>query len=106
MDSTERALGVLPTLEGDARGAYREARVLLEDGAPVGEPPLDGEVANEALLVDEMGGQPPWANRHSLALSRARRTRPPDKLILGSYVKPLKWSRPLADVSTPDQEVS
>ena len=50
---------------------------------------LDGEVANEALTVEEAGGPLPRASRHSLAPSGARRIRPPDKLILGLYAKPL-----------------
>ena len=35
VDSPERALDALSTLEGDARGASREACVSLEDGTPV-----------------------------------------------------------------------
>ena len=66
----------------------------LEDRAPAEEPLLNDKVANEALPIEEVGGLPPRARRPSLALSRARRTRPPDKLILSSYVKPLEWSRP------------
>ena len=50
---------------------------------------LDGEVANEALTVEEAGGPLPRASRHSLAPFGARWIRPPDKLILGSYSKPL-----------------
>ena len=49
MDSPEQGPGVLPTLEGDAWGASREACALLEDGASIGGPPFDSEVANEAL---------------------------------------------------------
>ena len=33
----------------------------LEDGAPIGEPPLDDEVTNEALPVEQEGGPPPGA---------------------------------------------
>ena len=61
VDSPERALGVLPALEGDAYDASRETCASLEDGAPVGEPPLDDEAANEALLAEEMGGPLPRA---------------------------------------------
>ena len=46
------------------------------------------------------------ARRPSFALFGARRTRPPDKLILGSYVKPLEWSRPPANTPAPDQEAA
>ena len=102
MDSLKRASSALPDLEGDAREGYAS----LEDGAPTGEPPLDGEVANEALRIEEAIGPLPWAIQHCLALYGARRTRPPNKLILGSYVKSLKWSRSSTDTSAPDQEVA
>ena len=93
-------------MEGDARGTSREACASLEDKAQAGETPLAYEVANEALPTKEAGGLPPWAKWPSLALSGARKTRPPDKLILGSYVMPLEWNRPLADALTPNQEVA
>ena len=76
-----------------------EACASLEDGASAGEPPLEDEVANEALPAEEEGSSPPRAKWPSLALFRAWRTRPPDKLILGSYVKPLEWSHPSVDAS-------
>ena len=69
MDSPERAPSVLSTLESDAQGASQEACALVEDGAPIGEPPLNGEVANEARPTEEVGGPPPRTGRHSLALS-------------------------------------
>ena len=80
--------------------------MLLEDGALVGEPPLDVEVANEALFAEETGGSPPRASQHCLALPEAWRTKPPDKLIFSSYVKPLNWSRSGVDVPAPDQEAA
>ena len=104
--SLKRAPYVLSALESDAQGVSWEACELLEDGALAEGPPLDGGVANEALPIEEVGGLPPQANRHSLTLYGARRTRPPDKMILNSYVKPLEWNHPLADVSTPDKEVA
>ena len=102
VDSPERALGALSALEGDARGASLEACASLEDRSPAGEPLLDDEVENEALPVEEAGSPLPRAKWPSLALFRARRTRPPNKLILGSYVKLLEWSRPLAYAPKPD----
>ena len=98
MDSPKRAPRVPPALEGDALGASREAYAFLEDGAPSGELAFDGEVANEALPIEEAGIPQPRASQHSLKLSRAQRTRPPEKLILSSYVKSLEWSRPPMDV--------
>ena len=52
MDSPKRAPSVLQALEGDAWGASREACALLEDWVLVEEPPLDNEVANEALPIE------------------------------------------------------
>ena len=106
VDSLERAPSALLALEGDARGASPEACALLEDGAPSEEPPLDDEIENEALPAEEAGCPPPRTSRHSFTLSGAQRTRPPDKLILGSYVKPLKWSRPSVNMLAPDQEAA
>ena len=56
VDSPERALGALPALEGGAEGAFVEACASLEDEAPTGEPPLDDEVAIEALPPGKVGG--------------------------------------------------
>ena len=106
MDSPERASSALLAFEGDARGASREACASLEDRTRAREPPLDGEVANEALSTEEAGGPSPQARQPSLALSGARGTRPPEKIILGSYVKPLEWSHPSANTPTPDQEAA
>ena len=71
MDSPEQAPGVLLALEGDARGASKEACTSLKGGALAGEPPLDDKVANEALLVEEVGGPLPQAKQHSFVLSGA-----------------------------------
>ena len=49
-----------------------------------------------------MGGLPPRSRRPSLALFEVLRTRPLEKMILDSYVKPLEWSRPVVDARTPD----
>ena len=68
---------------------------MLKDGAPAREPPLNCEVANEDFPIEEAGGLPPLTSRHSFTFFGAQRTRPPNKLILGSYVKLLEWSRPL-----------
>ena len=75
---------------------------MLENGTSVGEPPLVDEVANETPPAEEAGGPPPRSRRPCLSLPGARRTRPPDKLILGSYVKSLEWSRSLADAPASD----
>ena len=83
LDSLEQAPGALPASEDEARGASQEACSSLENEAPAGEPPFDDEVANEALPAEEAGGPLPRARQPSLGLSGARRTRPPDKLILG-----------------------
>ena len=106
VDSLERAPDTLSTFEGDAWGASLEACASLKDGALTGEPPLDDKVANKALPSGEAGGPSLRARRLSLTLFGAWRTRPPNKLILGSYVKPPEWSRPAADASAPDQEAA
>ena len=102
----KRALSALPALEGDAIGVSLEACASLEDQAPTGETPLDDEATNDALHVEEVGGPPPRSRRHSLALFGALRTRPLEKMILSSYVKPLEWSRPAVDAPTPDYEAA
>ena len=86
VDSPERALDALPTVEGDALRVSREACASLEDQAPTGKPPLEDKAANEALHVEEVGSPPPRVRQPSLELYEARRTRSSDKLILCSYV--------------------
>ena len=101
LDALEQAPGALPTLEGDALGVSWEACALLEDRALVRETPLDDELHGE-----EVGGPSPRATPPSLVLFEARRTRPLDKLILSSYVKPLECSHPVAGASAPYQEAA
>ena len=59
VDSPKQAPDALPDMESDARATSREACASLEDGAPAREPPLDDEVANEALPIEEAGGPLP-----------------------------------------------
>ena len=79
---------------------------VSRDGASAEEPLLGNEVENESLPTEETGGWSPQAGQPSLALFGASRIRPPNKLILGSYVKLLEWSRSSADASTLDQEAA
>ena len=68
VDSQERTLNALPDFDSEAQGASWEACASLEDGTPVGEPPLIDKVANEASPTDEADGPPPRSRRPSLAL--------------------------------------
>ena len=47
---------------------------------------------------------PSLARRACLAVDGAQR--PPDRLVLSSYVKPMKWARPTEDAPTPNQETA
>ena len=99
VDSSERAYDALPALEGAAQDASREACPSLEDGTLVGGPPNADQVVNEAPFVGTTIGLPLLARRSCLATFGARKARLPDRLVLGSYVKPMEWARPSTDMS-------
>ena len=47
---------------------------------------------------------PSWARQDSFVVDSA--LRPPDRLVLSLYVKPMEWARPTEDALTPDQETN
>ena len=58
MDSPERALDALPTLEGATQDASKEACASLEDGAPTGGPPNADQAVSEAPATERTIGPP------------------------------------------------
>ena len=89
----------MPALECATQDASKEACASLEDGVPAGGPPNVDEVISEAPSTETTVGPPLMARRSSLTTSSARKARLPDKLVLGSYVKPMEWARPSVDKS-------
>ena len=59
--------------------------------------PNDDQVVR-ALSTETAVGSPFLARRSNLATSGACKIRLPDRLVLGSYVKPMEWARPLVDM--------
>ena len=94
MDSLERASDALPTLEGAAQDASREACASLEDGALARGPPKDDQAVSEAFAAETTICLPLHAKWSSLIIPSSRRVRLLDRLMLGSYVKPIEWGRP------------
>ena len=93
LDSLEQASDALPALEGAAQGIPREACASLEDGAPVGGPPNVDQVVSEAPFAETVFGPSLLAKQSSLATSSTSKARLLDRLVLGSYVKPMEWAR-------------
>ena len=88
------------SIVGDvAQDASRKACPALEDETPVGElPRVDKE------SVEATGVPPPWARQASSTVHSARR--PPNRLVLSSYIEPMEWARPTEDEPTLDQETT
>ena len=78
--SSKRVLEAKFVVRGAAHDASRNACVTLKDEVPAEEFPLVDDASVKASLVEETDAPPPcvW--------------RPPDKLVLSSYVDP--WSGP------------
>ena len=96
----EEAQRSLASLEGAAQYASREACASLEDGALAKGPPNTDQTVSEALAVEITIGPSPWDKRSNLTFPGAYRARLPDKLMLGSYVKPIEWGRLSVDTPT------
>ena len=77
---------------------------MLEDETLAGELPHVEDALVEASLVKAIGALPPRARRASLAVHDA--WRPPDRLVLSSYIDPMEWARPTEDASAPDEETA
>ena len=88
MDPPEGVLESPSTIEGVAKDASREACAMLEDETPAGELPRIEEASVKTSLAEATGMSPLRARRASLAVHSARR--PPDKLVLNSYIKLVK----------------
>ena len=99
VDSLEQAFDALPALEGAAQDATRGACALLEDGAPTRGPPNADQAVREAPTSETTIGLLMQARRSNFTIPDARRARLPDRLIWGSYVKPMEWGRPSEDMS-------
>ena len=106
MDSPERASNALPALEGAAQDASREAYASQEDGALAEGPPNTYQVVSEAPSTETIVGPPLQARRSSLATFNALKARLPNRLVLGSYVKPMEWARPSMDTSVPSLDAA
>ena len=101
VDSLERAPDALSTLEGTAQEASRESCASPDDETPAGGPPNANQVVSEAPAAEITIGPPLQARRSNLTIPSTRRARLPDRLMLGSYVKPMEWGHPLVDKPTP-----
>ena len=85
-------------MEGAAQDASKEACASLEDGALAGEPLNSNQVVSDAPSAKRIIGSLLHARRSNLAILGALKARLPDRLMLGSYVKPMEWGRPLTDM--------
>ena len=105
-DSPERASNALPALEGTAQDASREAYASLEDRALAGGPPNAYQVVSEAPSTETIVFPSLLARRSSLATFDARKVRLPDRMVLGSYVKPMEWARHSMDTLAPSPDTA
>ena len=75
------------------------------DGTLAREPPCVDEALIEASLTEATGVPPSQSKRVSLGVLGARR--PPDRMVVGSYIEPMEWViRPIEDEPTLDQEAA
>ena len=100
IDSSERFLGAHFVIGGAAQDASRKACAALEDESPIGEFPR----VDEASLAEATGELESLAIRAIFVVDSAQR--PPDRLVLSSYVKLMEWARLTEDAPALDQEIS
>ena len=87
-------------LEGSAQDASKEACASLEDGAQTEGPPNADQAVSEAPSIETTVGPSLHARQSSLVILGAHKPTLPDRLMLGSYVKPMEWDHPSRDIST------
>ena len=101
MDSLERAFDAFPTLEGVAQDASKEACAPLEERIPTGGPPSTSNVMGETPSIETTVAPFLFARKFNLVIGGPRRPRGPNRLVLNSPVKPMKWDHPPADTFVP-----
>ena len=74
----------------------------MKDEVSIGEFSRVDDASIEASLVEATDAPPPRARWARFAIDDARR--PPDRLVLSSYVEPMEWARPTEDAPALDQE--
>ena len=99
MDSSERVLEAPSAVWGVVQDA---SCVALEDKILTEEFPRIDDAFIRASLVEVTDAPPPRARRTHFAVDGTRR--PPDRLVLSSYVELMEWSRHTKDAPALDQE--
>ena len=97
LESSEQASDALLALESAAQDASKEASTSLEDRPLVEGPPRVVKVMGKAPSAETAIG-PSLPTRQS---NLPRRPRGPDRLVLTSHVKPMKWDHLSVDTSFP-----
>ena len=74
---------------------------MLEDGALIEGPPNVDEAVSKALTAETTIGPSLQARQSNLTIPDIGRVGLPNRLMLGSYVKPMEWGCPSVDTPTP-----
>ena len=104
VDSLEQVLEAPSAVGGAAQDSSRNYYATLEDEVPTREVPSVDNAYIEASLVEVTNASPLWAKQGRFMVDGA--WKPPDMLVLSSYVEPVEWARPTEDASAPDQETT
>ena len=99
MESLEQVVEAPSIVGGAAQHSSRKACSALEDETLAGELPGVAKAPVKASLTKAIGAPPLRAKKVWLVVHGAQR--PPDRLVLSSYVKPMEWARPIEDELAP-----
>ena len=78
----------------------------MENGISAGGPPSTDKVVSEAPFAKTVVGPPLSARWSDLVITGLYRPRGPDKLVLNSCVKPMKWDHLSVDTYVPGPDVA
>ena len=106
LDSPEQASDALPTLEGTTQHVPRESYTSLENGILARGPLSTDNVVGEAPFAETVVGLLLSARQFNLAIGGPHRLRGPDRLVLNSSIKLMKWDHPLVDAFVPGLDVA
>ena len=91
---------------GATQDASKEGCASLEDEISAEGPPSADKVVGEAPSAETAVGPLLPTRRSNLVIFDLRRLRGPNKLVLNSCVKLMKWNHPSADTSIPSPDAA
>ena len=104
VDTSDRVLKAPSAFGGVAQDASRNAYATLENEIQAKEFPRVDDASTEASHIKATDAPPPRAKRARFVVDGV--WRPPNRMMLSSYVEPMEWAKPTEDAPALDQETT